>query len=330
MYSTSSFLVDRNEKKNRRKSRRWAVLFLLLLLVLLFFPFIQQKVEEEQQLGILIQFDEPPPPLDRAASASQRSSTSQAAAAEEAVEAEATATATPTATPVEPPHPDPETAHPARTVTKTVDPLPTQKSQPLMSTTAPEINLAALMENLSQRAQIKEVSSQVIEVTEEVTNENINAISSYFKNNKKRRSSSTSNSSSTGTSNSPGEGRSGSSESGDANTDGRSDNASGEGPAESGNAGMDFEGDGLLSRKVIHRANLDKLIVQNGKMVINLCVDREGKVIYSEVNRDRSTVTDRSLLELARLTAAKYRYEKDYTVAERQCGTLSFIVKIEQ
>ena len=28
--------------------------------------------------------------------------------------------------------------------------------------------------------------------------------------------------------------------------------------------------------------------------------------------------------------AAKYRYEKDYTVAERQCGKLTFIVKIQK
>ncbi len=331
MQYTSTFLLERNEKKNKRKSRRWAVLFLFLLFAMIFFPFIQQKVEEEQQIGILIQFDDPPPPpLDRAASASQKSSSSQAASAEEVVEEEATDAEQTPEEPVNETEPTPEPPQPQQPVSKTVDPLPTQKSKPLLSTPSPEINLAALMENLSKRAQIKEVSSQVIEVTEEVTNDNINAISNYFKSNKKRRSSSNSSSNSTGSSNSPGDGDSGSSESGDSDSDGRSDTASGDGPAESGDSGMDFEGDGLLSRKVIHRANLDKLIKKSGKMVINLCVNRDGKVIYSEVNKDRSTITDPDLLKLAELTAAKYRYEKDYTVAERQCGTLSFIVKIEK
>ena len=32
----------------------------------------------------------------------------------------------------------------------------------------------------------------------------------------------------------------------------------------------------------------------------------------------------------AEKAAGLYRYEKDYTVAERQCGRLTFIVKIQK
>ncbi|MEL6868015.1 MAG: hypothetical protein AAFP19_26565, partial [Bacteroidota bacterium] len=161
-------------------------------------------------------------------------------------------------------------------------------------------------------------------------------ISSFFKKSKSKSSkkntsssssgnnssgSGTSNSDGTGDSNTAGDGDAGSSEDGNADTDGLGD---------TGNSGDDFDGDGLLTRKVIYRANLDQIMKKSGKIVINLCVNRDGKVIFSEIDRRKSTIRDASILRRAERAAAKYRYEKDYTVAERQCGKLTFIVKINK
>ena len=85
----------------------------------------------------------------------------------------------------------------------------------------------------------------------------------------------------------------------------------------------------MITRKVIRRANIDGLIKQTGKIVINLCVNQEGKVIFAKVDKKKSTLKDPYLLRKAESTAARYRYEKDYTVAERQCGQLTFVVKIQ-
>jgi len=70
----------------------------------------------------------------------------------------------------------------------------------------------------------------------------------------------------------------------------------------------------LLTRKVIRRAKLDGLIKQTGKVVINLCVDQSGKVVFAEADEYKSTIKDMSLLVRAERTAAKYQ--------------LSFIVKL--
>ena len=118
-----------------------------------------------------------------------------------------------------------------------------------------------------------------------------------------------------------GEGNQGSSERGDSDFDGKAD---------SGVSPSDFDYDGLLSRKVIRRADVKSLIKKTGRIVINLCVNRDGQVIYSKVDKEATTLTDPRLIHKAESTAMRYRYEKDYTVAPRQCGKLSFIVDIEK
>jgi hypothetical protein len=50
-------------------------------------------------------------------------------------------------------------------------------------------------------------------------------------------------------------------------------------------------------------------------------------VVFSEVNERMTTLDDKKLLKDAEYTATKYRYEKDYSAAERQCGRLTFIIE---
>ncbi|MEM1322506.1 MAG: hypothetical protein AAGG75_19740 [Bacteroidota bacterium] len=313
------------EKKDQRKARRFVIFYLIILLLLLLFPFALPQPEEDDRFqGILVDLEQDFTEME---ASTERSSSRPAAAApaaeeetieEEAVEEVAEEEVPPP--PMEEPKPQPE----VNEVTKIEN-----KTRPVLTAPNNEIQLPdELMKiKIPKNAKVKEVNNSIVEVTEqaEVT-DFISSFASTFKKSKKTKKSKSSSSSGTGSgkdagdgdSNTPGEGDSGSSDSGDAETDG---------DGNSGTSGDDFDGDGLLRRKVIYRANLDDIIQKVGKIVINLCVNRDGKVIYAKINRDESTITDRAVLRKAEAAAQKYRYEKDYTVAERQCGKLSFIIK---
>lgn len=93
--------------------------------------------------------------------------------------------------------------------------------------------------------------------------------------------------------------------------------------------GDDFSGDGLFRRKVIYRADVKKLIKKNGKITVDLCVNRAGNVISAVYNRDLSTIKDKALVDKAVRVTKRYRFEKDYSAAKQQCGRLTFVCKVE-
>ncbi len=123
-----------------------------------------------------------------------------------------------------------------------------------------------------------------------------------------------------GTPSDAGEGTSGTSDTGNAETDGKADK---------GDSGMDFSGDGLFTRRVIYRADIKKLAQEEGKIVVNLCVNNEGKVIYTEFNPEESTINSPKLVNRAQLATRKYRFERDYTAPTKQCGKLTFLFVLE-
>lgn len=95
--------------------------------------------------------------------------------------------------------------------------------------------------------------------------------------------------------------------------------------------GMDagiFEGDGLLSRRVVHRADVKSLTREEGKIVINICVNREGRVTYAQYNKKDSSIKTNKLVRDAERTARNYKFERDYTVSDKQCGKLTFIFEL--
>ena len=111
----------------------------------------------------------------------------------------------------------------------------------------------------------------------------------------------------------------GSSTSGNATTDGK---------AETGKQGMDFEGDALFARKVIRRAEIKHLSKKEGIMVVNLCVNQDGAVVYTEFNKKDSNIHDRALVTEAMKATKKYRFEPDYTAPVKQCGKLTYIIEL--
>jgi hypothetical protein len=92
----------------------------------------------------------------------------------------------------------------------------------------------------------------------------------------------------------------------------------------------DFAGDGLFDRKVIVRANVAQIATVEGKAVVNLCVDRSGKVVYAQYDIPNSTIRDKIVLGRAEEYAKRYVFEEDATAPKEQCGRLTFIFKIQK
>lgn len=333
MDSFTARVSDTKEKEIKKKARRYSILLLLLLLILLLMPWVNGELQTQKKYEtvIMVDFEKE---FTKAQASARRSSARKASAAAKPKTEEAPP---PKETkPVEETQPKPEVKPVEKPVVKpkpTPAPIKLPNRKPVLSTTEPEVALNSYLKDISKNAQIKEVSEEVTEVTEEISEDFMKEISDYFKKNSKKSSTTgsgstpnadggSSSSANAGNPSDGGEGDSGSSDSGNANTDGQGD---------AGDAGPGtFDGNGLLTRKVIRRANVESIIKNTGKIVINLCVNQDGKVIFSKADKKESTITSRSILKRAEITAAKYRYEKDYTVAERQCGKLSFVVKIEK
>ncbi len=92
---------------------------------------------------------------------------------------------------------------------------------------------------------------------------------------------------------------------------------------------LDFDGDGVFGRKVIYHAPIKKLAEQNGRIAINMGIDRAGKVVAVAYNKEYSTITDKNLIVRALKMATQYRFESDYTAPSIQYGRMTFIFDIK-
>ena len=90
-------------------------------------------------------------------------------------------------------------------------------------------------------------------------------------------------------------------------------------------ANMDFDGEGVFGRQIIYHANISKLAEQEGRVVVNLCINRAGRVTHVAFNRDASTILESSYVSRVMEVATKYRFEEDYEAPMTQCGKLTFI-----
>lgn len=119
---------------------------------------------------------------------------------------------------------------------------------------------------------------------------------------------------------------SGDNQTGTSSTEGNTDAIEGEGKG-SRYDGLDLSGNGVLTRKVISRAELSDIIKQNGVFVVNICVNQRGIVVAAKFNEELSTINDPELIRRAIDAAMKYKFEVDYSAAPKQCGRMTFTVK---
>lgn len=110
------------------------------------------------------------------------------------------------------------------------------------------------------------------------------------------------------------------------NAEGDAEGSAAEGN-DNGSNGID--GDGIITRRIVHREDIGKAAVENGKIVVNLCIDRQGRVVELKNNAEETTISNTALIRKALDIASGYRFEKDYNAAYRECGRLTFIFDIE-
>ena len=97
-----------------------------------------------------------------------------------------------------------------------------------------------------------------------------------------------------------------------------------------GGAGDGLEGNGIITRKIIYREDISKVAKVNGKVVLNICINRQGRVEYVAYDPEKTTIIDKSIIKEATEIAARYRFEAKYTAPRKECGQLTFIFSIEE
>ncbi len=92
---------------------------------------------------------------------------------------------------------------------------------------------------------------------------------------------------------------------------------------------LDFDGEGVFGRKVIYHAPIKKIAEMDGKISINIAINRKGKVIGAAINKEKSTISDRDLLVKALKMILMYRFESDYSAPKIQYGKFTFIFDLK-
>ncbi len=310
------------EKKNKKKARRWSALLLLLLLLVLFIPFGDGRITTEPKFNNIIEvtFDDVKEFKEKASTAAAAKASKRKASAQvESPVEKPPAKAEPK--PVEEAEikPDPKPV---------AKPEPVKKMDPVAKITKAETK--PILTDNSSSLKI-EASDMVADVKESVKADKpaetkdesggfLSGFSDLFsKAEGEGESTGAVNDGPEGDPSDGGEGDTGSSDSGDGNTDG---------DGEFGDAGDGdgFEGTGMLTRSIRTRGNVKSLIKENGKIVMNVCVDRDGNIVYAKAEDSASTVSTRSLRLFEPFMKKTYKYEKDYTAAEEECGRYKFSI----
>jgi len=97
-----------------------------------------------------------------------------------------------------------------------------------------------------------------------------------------------------------------------------------------GGGGDGLEGDGIITRKVIYRENITSVAKMNGRVTLDICIDRAGKVIYAAYDPEKTTITDNEIIKQATHLAIRYRFEAKYNAPKKEWGELTFIFWIDE
>ena len=299
--SVNTFAI--REAENKKKGMRVTIVLHIAIVLLLLFPFMSIQPEQPKQAAfVVLDFTE------EFRSAAKKSSTKKAADTKgekkKAVKKE-----------VKKKKPTPKPT-----------PAPTAKKKPVVTThePAPKIETKPNTAPVKVDVPMKDPTPEVPEVTEKVekVEEVVEEDASEATKTETGTSDATGGADAAGSTNGDGEGTQGSSNSGKSKTDG---------VANEGDQGLDFSGTGIFNRKVIFRADIAKVIKEEGKIVVNLCINQEGRVVYAKYNRELSTIRTSNVVRKAIDATTSYRYAKDYTAPKKQCGKLTFnIIDIEE
>lgn len=98
-----------------------------------------------------------------------------------------------------------------------------------------------------------------------------------------------------------------------------------------GTGNGDGIGDGnvrLAGRKLRFKPEVNDRSQAKGKVVIQIKVDRSGKVVDARYTQAGSTTSDEGLIRTSIEAAYKYRFDENQSASEIQTGAISFIYKV--
>jgi TonB family protein len=86
-------------------------------------------------------------------------------------------------------------------------------------------------------------------------------------------------------------------------------------------------GGGLKNRGIVYVPNVHENSQETGRVVIEICVDKNGSVISSNYTQRGSTTQSKSLKEKAESAAKKYKFTPGEI--DEQCGQVTFDFKVQ-
>jgi len=125
----------------------------------------------------------------------------------------------------------------------------------------------------------------------------------------------------------PGTGKGEVEESGQASEIGSDTETSSSGNANNGAGFGESTGAGIFNRKVIYRADVKKITHLSGTIVIELCINQRGQVVFSKPDTEASTIKDYDVIRKAVNLTTKYKFAKDYSAPKKQCGKMTYVFK---
>lgn len=316
------------EQKDKRRGRNYSIALHLLILLLLFL-LGSFKIDPEEtidtQYAVAIDFT-----LEK----SSNSTKGREAAGASPEKAEKEERAKPQEEPL--PEPEPEVQEePKETVEEKVVNI-----EPVQEQEAPEILTPEVTEVLEETSPVESFEDDV-EDDEPIEDVQVNKVkvnkptkskaSSSSKSGKSKPTKATgsgsgSKNTSTKTSTSKGSGKAKTGTGGGKDASGN-DGQSGIGTGGHGKGAYDDSGDGIFGRRVVKLASMKSIMSKEGRIVLKVCIDPNGKVTFSSILRKGTTIRDKKILKSAAKVAKRFIYENDPSAPDEQCGKYTFIIE---
>lgn len=86
-------------------------------------------------------------------------------------------------------------------------------------------------------------------------------------------------------------------------------------------------GGGLDGRGVLFTPSVEEKSQSTGRIVVNVCVDKSGKVISAKYTQKGSTTADANLKQISEQASRKFKFSASNI--EEQCGTITFDFKVK-
>jgi len=91
--------------------------------------------------------------------------------------------------------------------------------------------------------------------------------------------------------------------------------------------GSGMIGGGLSNRGVLYEPDINDSSQKTGRVVVKVCVDKNGDVVSSNYTQAGSTTTDSELRALAERSARKFKFSQ--ADIDKQCGTVTIDFKVQ-